>query len=250
MKSKLFPILSVFMLVVTSVFSLAAESPKSLLEQATQEVAQPQNIIEADQQLSGVISLEDEYGKKARSSYMATSLRLQQLTHVGSATIGGTNRYQFESFGATVRPSLALSIFTREYALTNFTIQYGVQLEGGFTSQDTKMSTITGVEIDGRLQYFDLSVKPTLQFPWQSFARMSTQFFGEFGSAQLAMASRSSSARFNRNAQFFGYGLALAYDMSKQWEIELAYSERRSLTDQTDWSLSSANTQLGVQYQW
>ena len=249
--AKLIPIFFIVLLLIA--FNLKAEekTEASLFQKASQEIQQPENISVLTQQESGVIQLSDDYnlGKEKKSSFF-TAFKIQQLTHFGKGFVGETSSYSFSEMGSTVRPSLSLGYLSQHYAMTNFTIRYGVQADVGYSAQETNLPTATGEHVFGRLQYLDLAVRPVLAFPWQSFQKLSTKIYAEYGQAQLAMASRSSLARFSKNISFYGYGIGLDYDFNRNWAMELEYFERRPFSIDADWSFASANTQLGVQYQW
>lgn len=240
----------------------SAKAETSLREKANLEINQPEQnpakkpaqskeATAVSQQSSGVIQLQDQYsGLEKRTSTYHLGLKFQQLLHIAKAPGIDAKQNSLANLETTVKPSIAFAMTSQTKPLRYFNFAYGAELIGGFTSQNIAFTTLTNINVDGRLQYFELAARPYVYFPWQSLAFVSTKVFAEYGQAQLALASRASALRFNKSMAFYGYGIALDFKIFRNWQIEVEYFERKTQQFDPNWILAARNTQMGVQYQW
>jgi len=240
-----------FILCLFLVTSLHAEEiSQSLQEKAAMETIPPESIIVPTQQEAGVISLQDDYSNQfANRASWSTAVKFGQITHYGSAVIPGTSELLFENLGSTLKPSLSVGVQSRYFSLLNTDLRFGMNFDGGFTAQDSRILTATQTKIESRLQYYDLSLRPSISiFPLGK--RVAAKIYSEIGQAQIALASRSSTARFSKNTSFYGFGVALNFAVTPKWNFVIEYFERKPFSVDPSWSFASSQTQLGLEYVW
>jgi hypothetical protein len=228
------------------------QAPDSLRETALGETS-PISLAPVEESTGsvGIVQLQDAFTPAHQNPFTWTfSLRFQNISHHGSAAVGDSTTYQFDQFGSTIKPIFLLGFLGEEKVFGNFSAQFGLSGALGFTNQDASVPTTGGSTVEGRLQTFDFSLQPSIVFPWELWRRISTRVYIESGVGQIAMASRDSTARFNKNSSFFGYGLELDLALTESWSFDFNYSEKRALSEDKNWTLDPANTQIGVGYKW
>ena len=230
-----------------SLFGFTQELREQAISESATAVEQNNEALQA----AGVIRINNnDLNPKVSRNSTSLGIQFENYRPVGTGEIIGVSTYDLQQSGSTILPSLALGTMSPKIDLGEMILSYGLEGTLGYTSQSLNLITPSGVNIDSKLQTLKVSIAPALTYHWQSLEKLETRAQAGLGWMQLTQSSESSLARWTKQSQYWFYSVGVAWNWTSSFATSLMYSERKSLENRTDWSVSAANVQVGAEVKW